>query len=143
MKNQRKTEIKVGVTVLLAIIIFLWILGWAKNWSLSSNRKEISVEFNSAAGLEVDDPVTVSGVREGYVEDIKFNGNKVITLLNIPSDIIIKEDAKFSIMMLDLMGGKKVEVNPGESINELDYKKLQHGNCEGGIFFFFCFCFFC
>lgn len=133
MKNQRKTEIKVGVTVLLAIIIFLWILGWAKNWSLSSNRKEISVEFNSAAGLEVDDPVTVSGVREGYVEDIKFNGNKVITLLNIPSDIIIKEDAKFSIMMLDLMGGKKVEVNPGESINELDYKKLQHGNFEGDI----------
>jgi len=133
MKNQRKTEIKVGVTVLLAIIIFLWILGWAKNWSLSSNRKEISVEFNSAAGLEVDDPVTVSGVRKGYVEDIKFNGNKIITLLNIPSDIIIKEDAKFSIMMLDLMGGKKVEVNPGESINELDYKKLQHGNFEGDI----------
>lgn len=133
MKDQRKTEIKVGVTFLLAIIIFLWVLGWAKNWSFNSNRKEISVEFSSVAGLEVNDPVTVNGVRKGYVEDIIINGSKVITLLNLPSDIIIKEDAKFSVMMLDLMGGKKVEVNPGSSINELDYKKLQQGNFEGDI----------
>jgi len=133
MKDQRKTEIKVGVTFLLAIIIFLWILGWAKNWTINSNRKEISVEFSSVAGLEVNDPVTVNGVRKGYVEDIKINGSKVITLINLPSDIIIKEDAKFSVMMLDLMGGKKVEVNPGSSINELDYKKLQQGNFEGDI----------
>ena len=133
MKDQRKTEIKVGVTFLLTIIIFLWILGWAKNWTINSNRKEISVEFSSVAGLEVNDPVTVNGVRKGYVEDIKINGSKVITLINLPSDIIIKEDAKFSVMMLDLMGGKKVEVNPGSSINELDYKKLQQGNFEGDI----------
>ncbi|MCX6173753.1 MAG: MlaD family protein [Ignavibacteriales bacterium] len=133
MKDQRKTEIKVGVTFLLAIIIFLWVLGWAKNWSFNSNRKEISVEFSSVAGLEVNDPVTINGVRKGYVEDIIINGSKVITLLNLPSDIIIKEDAKFSIMMLDLMGGKKVEINPGLSINELDYKKLQQGNFEGDI----------
>jgi len=133
MKDQRKTEIKVGVTVLLAIIIFLWILGWAKNWTVSSQRKEINVEFSSVAGLEIGDPVTINGVRKGYVEDIKINGSKVITLLNLPMDIIIKEDAIFSVMMLDLMGGKKVEVNPGSSINELDYKKLQNGNFEGDV----------
>lgn len=133
MKDQRKTEIKVGVTFLLAILIFLWVLGWAKNWTINSNRKEISVEFSSVAGLEVGDPVTINGVRKGYVEDIIINDSKVITLLNLPSDIIIKEDAKFSVMMLDLMGGKKIEVNPGSSSNELDYKKLQQGNFEGDV----------
>ena len=133
MKDQRKTEIKVGVTFLLAIIIFLWILGWAKNWTLNLQRKEISVEFSSVAGLEVNDPVTVNGVRKGYVKDIKISGSKVITLLNLPSDIIIKEDAKFSVMMLDLMGGKKVEVNSGSSINELDYNKIQQGSYDGDI----------
>ncbi len=133
MKDQRKTEIKVGVTVLLGLIIFLWVLGWAKNWTVNSQRKEISVEFSSVAGLEIGDPVTINGVRKGYVDDIKINGSKVITLLNLPSDIIIKEDAKFSVMMLDLMGGKKIEVNPGSSSNELDYKKLQQGSFEGDI----------
>lgn len=133
MKDQRKTEIKVGVTFLLAIIIFLWVLGWAKNWTVNSQRKEISVEFSSVSGLEVGDPVTINGVRKGYVEDIKINGSKVITLLNLPSEIVVKEDAKFSVMMLDLMGGKKIEVNPGSSIIELDYKKLQQGSFEGDV----------
>ncbi len=133
MKDQRKTEIKVGITVLLGLIIFLWVLGWAKNWTVNSQRKKITVEFSSVAGLEIGDPVTINGVRKGYVEDIKINGSKVITLLNLPSDIIIKEDAKFSVMMLDLMGGKKIEVNPGSSNNELDYKKLQQGSFEGDV----------
>lgn len=133
MKDQRKTEIKVGVTVLLGLIILLWIYGWAKNWTVSSQRKEVSVEFSSVSGLEVGDAVTVNGVRKGYVDDIKISGDKVVTLLNIPSDIIIKEDAKFSVMMLDLMGGKKIEIKPGSSSNELDYKKLQQGSFEGDV----------
>lgn len=133
MKDQRKTEIKVGLTFLLAIIIFLWILGWAKNWTINSQRKEIFVEFSSVAGLEINDPVTVNGVRTGYVQDIKIKGSKVITLINLPSDIIIKEDAKFSVMMLDLMGGKKIEINPGLSINEVDFNKIQQGSFEGDI----------
>jgi len=133
MKDQRKTEIKVGITVLFGLLIFLWVLGWAKNWTINSQRKEISVEFSSVAGLEVNDPVTVNGVRQGYVEEIKIKGSKVITILNLPNDVVIKDDAKFSVMMLDLMGGKKVEVTAGSSINELDYKKLHQGSYDGDI----------
>ncbi|MEW6702838.1 MAG: MlaD family protein [Bacteroidota bacterium] len=133
MKDQRKTEIKVGITVLLGLIIFLWILGWAKNWTINAQRKEIAVEFSSVAGLEVGDPVTVNGVRKGYVDEITISGSKVKTLLNFEQDVMLKEDAKFSVMMLDLMGGKKVEVNPGIASNYLDYKKLQHGEFVGDI----------
>ena len=32
MKNERKTEIRVGLTVLVGILVFIWILGWAKNF---------------------------------------------------------------------------------------------------------------
>jgi len=133
MKDQRKTEIKVGVTVLIGILIFLWVLGWAKNLTVNANRQEIKVEFSSVAGLEVGDPVTVNGVRKGYVDEIKISGNRVTTLLNLPSDVELKGDAKFSIMMLDLMGGKKVEVNPGISSNSLDNKKLYQGEFLGDI----------
>jgi phospholipid/cholesterol/gamma-HCH transport system substrate-binding protein len=36
-------------------------------------------------------------------------------------------DAVFGIIMLDLMGGKKVEIKPGKSNQELDYKQIQAG----------------
>lgn len=133
MKDQRKTEIKVGVTVIVALIIFIWVFGWAKNLTISSQRKEIKVEFSSVSGLEIGDPVTVNGVREGYVDDIKISNDKVITILNLDGKIDLKEDAKFSVSMLDLMGGKKIEIYPGSSLKEIDYNELQHGEFFGDI----------
>lgn len=133
MKDQRKTEIRVGLTVTLAIIIILWVFGWAKNITVNANRKEVKVEFSSVAGLEIGDPVTINGVRKGYVDDIIIQSNKVAVIVNLDSDVVLKEDATFSVMMLDLMGGKKVEVNPGSQVNELDYTKVQQGKFLGDI----------
>jgi phospholipid/cholesterol/gamma-HCH transport system substrate-binding protein len=127
MKDQRKTEIRVGVTVLLGIIIFLWILGWAKNFSLTPTENTVKVKFNNTSGLEVGDPVTVNGVRKGFVEDQKVDGTGVIVTLKVDNNIQLKEDADFAVSMLDLMGGKKIEVSPGISPNEMDYSRLQEG----------------
>ncbi|MCX7876274.1 MAG: MlaD family protein [Melioribacteraceae bacterium] len=133
MKDQRKTEIKVGITVFIALIIFVWVFGWAKNLTLSSHKKEIHVEFSSVAGLEIGDPVTINGVRKGYVKDIYLKKNKVITFLQLDGDVELKKDSKFSVMMLDLMGGKKIEIYPGEMQEEIDYNKTQYGEFVGDI----------
>lgn len=133
MKDQRKSEIRVGILILLAIVIILWVFGWAKNITINSQRKIITVEFNSVAGLEISDPVAINGVRKGYVDDIRIDKNKVHVVVNIESEIILKEDAKFQIMMLDLMGGKKVEIDPGSSENVLNYEILHKGKFVGDI----------
>lgn len=127
MKDQRKSEIRVGLIVLFAILIFIWILGWAKNFSLKSNEQVVKVRFSNVAGLEIGDQVTVNGMRKGYVKDMKAEPKDVIVDLSIDNDIKLKEDASFAISMLDLMGGKKVEVFPGNSANLLKEKKINDG----------------
>ncbi|RPI69921.1 MAG: MCE family protein, partial [Ignavibacteriales bacterium] len=127
MKDQRKTEIRVGITVLVGILVFLWILGWAKNFSLTPTENIIRVKFNNTSGLEVGDPVTVNGVRKGFVEELKVDGSGVIVTLNVDNKVQLKEDAEFAVSMLDLMGGKKVEISPGTSSNDIDYNKVQEG----------------
>ncbi len=127
MKNERKTEIKVGITVVVGILIFIWILGWAKNWSLSSNYKDVYVKFNNVSGLEVGDYVVVNGVKKGFVNDFKIEGEDVVVDLRINKDVKLKKDAKFFISMLDLMGGKKVEINKGTSPEPLDLSKVHSG----------------
>ncbi|MCX8105366.1 MAG: MlaD family protein [Ignavibacterium album] len=127
MKDQRKTEIKVGLTVLAAILIFLWIFGWAKNISIRSTENIIKVSFQNVAGLEIGDPVTVNGFRKGYVNDMKVLPNEVIVEIALDNDVSLKKDARFSISMLDLMGGKKVEIYPGESSEVLDLTEIHHG----------------
>ena len=133
MKDQRKTDIKVGITVLIGLLALVWIFGWAKNFTLYSNQKTVIVEFETVSGLEKGDPVMVNGVREGFVGDITSKGNDAFASLVIGPDINLKEDASFSITMLDLMGGKKVEIKPGISKKELDYSKIQKGKFDADI----------
>jgi len=127
MKDERKNEIKVGLTVLIGILFFIWILGWAKNFSLQSNEQIIKVNFENVSGLEIGDQVTVNGLKKGYVKEMKVEPNKVIIDLSIDKDIKLKEDATFAISMLDLMGGKKVEVFPGVSEKSFDETKIAEG----------------
>ena len=128
MKDQRKTEIRVGITVLFGIIVFLWILGWAKNFSLTPTENTVSVQFSNTAGLEIGDPVTVNGVRKGFVEDLALKGENVVVTLKVNNNVVLKEDADFAVSMLDLMGGKKVEIKPGSSEKLLNYDQLQYGS---------------
>ena len=65
MKEQKKTEIKVGITVLVGLFVLLWVLGWAKNFSFDSNEKRVSVEFETVAGLNVGDQVSIKGIKKG------------------------------------------------------------------------------
>ncbi|MBN1300244.1 MAG: MCE family protein [Melioribacteraceae bacterium] len=133
MKEERKTEIKVGITVLAAVILFIWILGWAKNFTFSEKHYEIRVGFNSVAGLSEGDQVTINGVKKGYVEKIELIDNDAITTLKIENDVVLYSDAKFSVMMLDLMGGKKVEINPGASGLQIDLSESHNGRFLGDI----------
>ena len=127
MRNPRATEIKVGITVLLGLILFIWVLGWARNFSLSSSDNLVKVKFNNVSGLEIGNNVTVNGVRKGHVKDFVIQGSSVIVTLSISNEIALKKDSKFALESTDLMGGRKIEVNPGDSDEELDYSVLQEG----------------
>jgi phospholipid/cholesterol/gamma-HCH transport system substrate-binding protein len=127
MKDERKTEIRVGLTVLVGILVFIWILGWAKNFSLQSNEHFVKVRFTNVSGLEIGDQVTVNGMRKGYVKEMTVEPNNVLVELSIEKDVKLKEDASFAISMLDLMGGKKIEVFPGTSSTAYSSSKISNG----------------
>lgn len=133
MKDDKKTEIKVGISLLVSLIILIWVIAWAKNVDIFSDQKELLVSFNSVAGLSLGDQVSVNGVRKGYVDQISNHGNNVLVKLILDNDVELKKDAQFSIMMLDLMGGKKIEVMPGDEAEPLDYNVTQTGHFAGDI----------
>jgi phospholipid/cholesterol/gamma-HCH transport system substrate-binding protein len=133
MKQTKKTEVKVGISLLVSIVILLFVIAWSKNVDIFSDKKELTVSFDSVAGLEIGDQVTVNGVRKGYVDEIIISGNEVDVKLIMDEDVQLKEDASFSIMMLDLMGGKKVEITPGISDIKLDFSLVHSGSFSGDI----------
>jgi phospholipid/cholesterol/gamma-HCH transport system substrate-binding protein len=133
MNEEKKTEVKVGITVLAAIIVFIFIYGWAKNIDLSSNDTNIIIKFETVAGLELGDLVSVNGVRKGLVNSITTKENYALVEVKFNEAVNLKQDATFSVMMLDLMGGKKIEINPGNSENFINYDEIQIGKFAGDI----------
>jgi phospholipid/cholesterol/gamma-HCH transport system substrate-binding protein len=133
MRYKKKSEIKVGLTILLTTILLVWIITWAKNIAFFSDENELLISFDTVAGLEVGDIVTVNGVRKGNVTSIYLKKQSVMVDISISKDVTLYSDATFSIMMLDLMGGKKVEIFPGSSENLIDYSVVQNGIFTGDI----------
>ena len=133
MNEQVRTEVKVGITIFAAVILFLIVIMWARNFSFSSDHENITVKFPNISGLHIKDNVTVNGVGKGFVSDIKVEGNGVLVTLTFTKPVDLRADAKFSIVMLDLMGGKKVEIMPGVSSEKLNVKKVHEGKFLGDI----------
>ncbi len=133
MKDTSKTEIKVGVTVVLSLLLLIFIISWARNMSLTANRKHLLVRFQSVSGLEVGDQVTVNGVRQGNVEAIINDGTRVLANLSLDADTRLQRDAIISVDMLDLMGGKKVEIDRGTSDTLLDFSQVANGNFSADV----------
>lgn len=120
MKESRRTNVKVGITVIFALAIFIWILGWAKRVTVAGDYYTLNMRFNSVSGLEIGDHITVNGVKKGKVTDIKIVNDNVIVVGEIPKDIVLKSDATARVEMMDLMGGKKIEITPGSSSEFFD-----------------------
>ena len=127
MKNQRATEIKVGITVLFGLIVFIWILGWTKNFTFTSSDTQVKVMFDNVSGLEIGNDVTVNGVKKGHVKDFFVYESSVIVTLYVSSDIQLKKDATFFLESTDLMGGRKIEIKPGKLKELLDFTAVHRG----------------
>ena len=127
MRNERKAEIKVGITTIISLIIFIWIMGWSKNLIRTSSDVEINIIFDNVSGLELDDDVTIRGLRKGFVKDIILDRNIIIVKISIDQNVDLRKDALFWLATVDLMGGKKIEIIPGIVNEKLNYNVLHTG----------------
>jgi phospholipid/cholesterol/gamma-HCH transport system substrate-binding protein len=127
MRNERKAEIKVGITTIISLIIFIWIMGWSRNFIRTSGDAEINIVFDNVSGLELDDDVTIRGLRKGLVKDIILDRNIIIVKISIDESVDLRKDAVFWLATVDLMGGKKIEIIPGITNEKLNFDILHRG----------------
>ena len=132
MKEKQKNELKVGITVLFGIAILLYGFFQLKEWSVSAEYP-LTIRFSTSAGLQKGDVVSINGVKSGKVESVVIDGNSILARVLLSEDIRLTSDAKASIQMLELMGGKKIEIMQGSSLTLLDRSKIMTGTVEPDI----------
>ena len=131
--SERKTEIIVGLTVTLAVLILVGGIIWGKRREFFPHRVFITVNFNDVQGLANGDPVLIRGVKQGEVNEIVLKQNHAEVQLWIRDNIPLYTDLKFAIEMEDLLGGKRVTIDPGTNGQYAELNDIFTGESHGDI----------
>jgi len=124
MGKEKKTILKVGITITVSIIILLYGVAFLKDLKVGIQTNDLTVYFSDVNGLKEGDPVSVSGVSKGKVLKIDLaEGDSVRVDFSLSKDIVLKKDYKVSISMIELMSGKQIYIKPGISSEVADITK--------------------
>jgi phospholipid/cholesterol/gamma-HCH transport system substrate-binding protein len=128
-----KAELKVGLTVILAVVVFIGSILWIKGIQFGREYHEFGVWFPNVGSLEIGDPVSVSGVRRGKVKTIALSHGGVEVGLLIANDVIVRADAVISLKNVGLMGERFVDIETGISDELWPSDSIPRGLYETGI----------
>lgn len=128
MKNQRNKEITVGIVSFLALALLFLGITLGKGYKVTSEDKLLKIRFPNSGGLQVSEPVVVNGVKRGSVISVKNDNSTVIVTVMLDNYNDIKSDATAKITLLEITGGKKVEINPGQAGSKFSLQNEMSGH---------------
>ncbi len=107
-------EIKTGILVISAILLFIWGYSFLKGRDLFTNYKTFFVEYDNVEGLTKSAAVTINGLTIGKVNSIKLieNTGKLLVELQLKTDFPISKSSIASIYEPGFIGGKQIAIIP-------------------------------
>ncbi len=131
--TSKTLQLRVGLVVVLAIAILVVGVIWLKGIRFGQTRYTYSAIFPNVGTLKVGDPVSVSGVEKGKVKKIQLYGGDVLVTMELESDVVLKEDADFTVKNIGLMGERFVAVQTGYSDSLLNLSRPLRGHYDTGV----------
>ncbi len=113
MNSQSSREVRVGVVSLVAIILLVGGFAFGSGWLGSTEMVSYHVSFPTSGGIQPGEPVTVHGVKRGKVLAVANSAQGVVVDIALDNIDDITSEASAEIVMLEITGGKRIELNPG------------------------------
>lgn len=112
MKDSRQ-EIQVGFAIIVAVVVLVGGLMWFEGYRYDRDSVRVEVQFPTVGGLGTGDPVHVRGIPLGKVESVELASGGVRVGLRLRGEVPLREDTRFRVGSLGLMGERMVELEPG------------------------------
>jgi phospholipid/cholesterol/gamma-HCH transport system substrate-binding protein len=120
--QQRSTEIKVGIFVLICLLLAaVMVIRFGKYTRVAAKTYQIEVVFPNVGGIVRDANVMLGGIAVGKVRTIQLKEDKAVRAsltLAIYEGVTIRKDARFVINQAGLLGDRYVDVIPGGTTAE-------------------------
>jgi phospholipid/cholesterol/gamma-HCH transport system substrate-binding protein len=133
--EERKHEIKVGLTILAALIVLIFaIMSVSQQHGLFQDKYQLRVLLARVNGLQTGAPVQLAGLKVGSIVKIHFSDDieeqkiEVVMEIDKQAQNRIRQDSEAHIGTLGLLGDKFV----GISLGSVDQPILKHGDFING-----------
>ena len=116
----RRRDIKVGLTVILALAVLYLVLLWSRRENpFAPEDHTYEIRFAHVSGLLAGDPVSVRGYAAGRVVSLTPEADAIRVRISLPPAIALYPDAQAEIQLRELLGGKQVAIDPGRGTQPL------------------------
>lgn len=123
MDVTRSTEIRVGIVSILSIALLIGGIMLGKGISLDPSLKQIKIRAASSGGAEAGSPVVINGVKRGQVTGVVNQNGTVIINAEVDDVSDLHADATARVTILEITGGKKIELTPGTQPEPFDISR--------------------
>jgi phospholipid/cholesterol/gamma-HCH transport system substrate-binding protein len=133
--KKRTNEIKIGITVVAAILIGVVGMRVMKDLPIIANSTVIYSVYDKVNGLNPGKKILINGVNIGSIKEVTLTrGDSVKVLMTIDRDVDIPKDSRAVIRSTDLLGTKAVVIEKGNSDENLTDNERILGSYDEGAF---------
>lgn len=122
-ERRRRSDVLVGVVVLLGAVLILFGILWLRGGGLGRDRITLQARFSDVGQLLEGNAVKVYGVPIGRVEDIALDprGGGVIATMQLDEDVRLPEDPVVVLSPESMFGDWQAEIVARAEHPEYDY----------------------
>jgi len=105
-------EVKVGATVLLTLVVFVWLFNFLKGKDFLKSTAIYYTVYEKVGGLAESSPVEVNGFKVGVVRSIDFidaESGKLLVEFSVNKNFKLPKNTFAEIVPVSLLGGMKVQ----------------------------------
>lgn len=128
-----RLEVKVGLTVFVAILLLIVGLMWLEDFSIKGETYDVHAVFPMVGGVNPGDAVNVNGVDRGEVKSVSLRDRDVIVTMQIDRRVEIPVDSRVVLQTKGIMGMRIVTILIGDSDRVLDHGSMIKGVYDPGI----------
>jgi len=110
-------EFKIGGFAIAVMVMSFFMINYLMGEDLFNREYELSSRYDNLEGLTESAPVFIKGFKAGKVSDIVYQSetNDFLVTCSLLNEFKVPSDSKMTIYSVDIMGGKGIRIDLGNS----------------------------
>lgn len=110
-------EFKIGAFAVLVLIVSFFVINFLRGKDILDKEYELVAMYDNLEGLVPSAPVYIKGYKVGQVSEVEYDTSSGCfeVTCSILKEFAVPVDSRMTIYSVDIMGGKGVRIDLGES----------------------------